>query len=114
MRRVIFRSFLFCALLSVAQGAVLTVKSSGGTYSPVTQANIQAAIDAAGCGDEVQLEAGSVTFLNAPPGGPRSGGLPAVLYINKNCAPGNAFTLTTTKKALLPDHDSRITPSHAP
>ena len=37
----------------------ITVTNSGGTYSPVNRANLQRALDAAQCGDEIQIEAGS-------------------------------------------------------
>ena len=37
----------------------ITVTNSGGTFSPVSRANLQRAFDAAQCGDEIQIEAGS-------------------------------------------------------
>ncbi len=83
--------------------AIITVLNSGGTYSPVNQANIQTALNAAACGDEIQIEGGTTTTLTTAP-----------LTWNNNCAPGNEVRLTTTKKAFLPDNNTRVTPSYAP
>ena len=50
---------------AAAFGAIITVTQTGGTYSPVTRANVQAAFAAASCGDEIQIEAGSTVRTGA-------------------------------------------------
>ena len=53
--------FLFCTVAIVnLQGATITVTSSNGSFSPVNRHTVQAAFDAAACGDEVQIEAGAI------------------------------------------------------
>jgi hypothetical protein len=88
--------------LPAAPAAVLTVKTTGGTFSPVTRANIQAAFTAAACGDEIQIEAGTETLIDN------------TLELHKDCAEGNEVVVTTTMKSWLPDSDTRITPSYRP
>jgi len=95
-------AFLFLALLSSAPAAVLTVTTTGGTFSPVTRANLQAAFDAAACGDEIQIEAGTEILIDR------------TLELHKDCPPGNEVVVTTTKKDWLPAPDARITPSYRP
>ena len=166
-----------------AFAAVITVTQSGGTFSPVTRTNVQSAFAAASCGDEVQIEAGTVlrtgaaisridvaggiatvTFNynhdfsvgeymrivgfsgagaglnsyrkvaaivsgtqvttetgNAAADGTYTGD-DTTAYVNnflfpydpfkKECAVGNEITITSTKKAWLPDAEMRITPSY--
>ena len=56
---------LTLAVVPSGNAAVITIKTSGGTYSPVTRRNVQAAWTAASCGDEIQIEAGSTVRTGA-------------------------------------------------
>ena len=56
---------LTCLCAAIASAAVITVTQTGGTFSPVTRANVQAALNAAACGDEIQIEAGSTVRTGA-------------------------------------------------
>lgn len=84
------------------QARIWTVLTTGGDFSPVNQAQIQAALSnvSLACGDEIQIEAGTSTAIGA------------ALTFNADCAPGSEVTLTTTMKSWLPDHTMRITPSY--
>ena len=60
----LFPSMAFL-LVPCLDGATLTVTSSNGTYSPVSRSNVQLAFNAAVCGDEIQIEAGSIARTGA-------------------------------------------------
>ena len=98
---------LLLFLLSLPLHAVIiTVKTTGGDH-PATEQGLRDALadPLLTCGSELQIEAG-VTFTIT------SGN--TSFTFNKDCAPGNEVTITTTKKAWLPDHDTRVTPSYGP
>ena len=64
-KRLFGALLLSIVLISAVNAAVISVKQAGGTFSPVTRRNVVAAWNAASCGDEIQIEAGSIARTGA-------------------------------------------------
>ena len=58
-------AFLSIWTVRLGTAGIITITSIGGTFSPVTSSNLQKGFDLAKCGDEIQIEAGSILRTGA-------------------------------------------------